>query len=92
MAEQFLRLAVDNNVETLPIGNLMDIGGMARELGKRLDAGEFGNVMTVVTLVASENGLSIHSWGQAPNGYELMGIFETAKLQCFAADADLSDD
>jgi hypothetical protein len=82
-----LRLAVDN-VSELPIGNLMDLGAMARELGKRLDAGEFGNVMTVVTLVAGNEGLSIHSWGEAPNGYELMGIFETAKLQCFAADAD----
>jgi hypothetical protein len=83
-----IRLAVDNGVATLPIGNLMDVGGMARELGKRLDDGEFGEVTTVVTLIATDSGLSIHSWGQAPNGYELMGIFECAKLQCFAADAD----
>lgn len=80
-----LRLVADN-VETLPIGNLMDLGGMARELGKRFDAGEFGDVATVVTLVAGAEGLSIHSWGDAPNGYELMGIFECAKLQCFASD------
>lgn len=85
-----LRL-VASNVATLPIGNLMDMGGMARELGRRLDEGQFGKVMTVVTLVAGEDGLSIHSWGEAPNGYELMGIFETAKLQCFAADAGDDD-
>jgi hypothetical protein len=91
MAE--LHLAVDNNnVSQLPIGNLMDMGAMARELGRRIDSGEFGNALMIVTLVASENGLAIHSWGEAPSGYELMGIFETAKLQCFAADADLSDD
>lgn len=91
MAEQFLKLAVDNNISTLPIGNLLDLGGMARELASRLDAGEFGEVTTVVTLVASADGLSIHSWGHAPSGYELMGMFECAKLQCFAADADSLD-
>jgi hypothetical protein len=53
-----------------------------------LRAGEFGNVSTVVTLIAGPDGLSIHSWGDAPSGYEMMGIFECAKLQCFAADAD----
>jgi hypothetical protein len=78
----------DSNVETLPIGNLRDLGGMAEELGERLRAGEFGNVSTVVTLIAGPDGLSIHSWGDAPSGYEMMGIFECAKLQCFAADAD----
>lgn len=81
-----LRL-VSDNVEQIPISHMMDLGGMARSLGDRLDSKEFGNVCSVVTLIAAEDGLSIHSWGQAPNGYELMGIFEAAKLQCFAADA-----
>jgi hypothetical protein len=92
MADPILRLAVDNNVETLPVGNLMDLGGMARDLGRRLDDGEYGNVTSIVTLVASDAGLAIHCWGENPSGYELMGIFEAAKLQAFAAaDADNDD-
>lgn len=79
-----LRLAVDNSVSTLPVANLKDLGGMARDLGKALDNNEFGNVVTLVTLIVTDDGLSIHSFGECPSGYELMSMFETAKLQCFA--------
>lgn len=83
-----LKLVHDaENVETLTIGNLMDLGGMARELGRRLDANEFGPVTTIVTLIATPDGIAVHSWGENPSGYGLMGMFECAKLQCFAADA-----
>jgi hypothetical protein len=57
-------------------------------LDARLRAGEFGNVSTVVTLIAGPEGLSNSLMGRAPSGYEMMGMFECAKLQCFAADAD----
>jgi hypothetical protein len=87
-----LHLAVDNNVATLPIHNLMDLGDTARELGRRLDAGEYGNVLSVIALIATEDGLNTFTFGHARNGYELMGIFEAAKLQCFASDASEIDD
>lgn len=79
-----LKLVHDANVATIPIANLNDLGGMARDLGERLDGNEFGDVVTIVTLIVTEDGLSIHSFGECPSGYELMGMFETAKLQCFA--------
>lgn len=83
-----LKLVHDaSNVEELPIDNLMDLGGVARKLGQRLDEGAFGDVITVVTLICTADGLAIHSWGENPSGYELMGMFESAKLQVFAEDA-----
>jgi hypothetical protein len=81
-----LKLVHDaENIERLNVGNLMDLGETARELGRRLDDGEYGNVISVVSLIATEDGLATFTWGAPRNGYELMGIFECAKLQCFAS-------
>jgi hypothetical protein len=54
----------DSNVETLPIGNLRDLGGMA-ELSLDSACGQASSATsTVVTLIAGPDGLSIHSWGE----------------------------
>lgn len=83
-----LRLVHDaENVEPLGISNLRDLGAMARELGDMFDEGEFGDALTFVALIVTDDGLRIKTSGENPNGYQLMGIFEAAKLQCFAADA-----
>jgi hypothetical protein len=82
-----LKLVSDNTVE-LPVGNLMDIGGMARRFAEDMDAGEYGDVFRTVVIVQREDGaLHILGWGENTCAYELMGLFEAAKLRVFADDA-----
>jgi hypothetical protein len=87
-----LRLVHDANVESLPVYNVRDMGAMARELGDMFDEGEFGQALTFVALIISDEGLRIKTSGENPNGYQLMGIFEAAKHQCFAADMTEEDE
>jgi hypothetical protein len=84
-----IKLAIDNesNVAPLPVYNVMDLGAMSRELGELFDEDAFGNVSSVVTLIVTDEGLRIKCSGENPSGYQLMGIFEAAKLQIFADNA-----
>ena len=87
-----LRVVIDNtNVETIPVGNLMDIGGMARRFADQLDANEYGDVLRTVKIVETGAGLTILGWGENTTAYELMGMFEAAKLRVFADDAFADD-
>ena len=82
-----IELAVDNtNVEHLPPRGLQDIGDLARGLGDEFDEGKWADVSAVVTIVVTADGMVVLPWGEAVNGYELMGIFEAAKLRVFADD------
>ena len=82
-----LRIVSDNtNVEHLPIRNLSDIAGMARGFADDVDAGQWGQVDRVICLLENENGISILGWGDNTTAYELMGMFEAAKLRVFAED------
>lgn len=82
-----LRIVSDNtNVENLPIRNLADIGGMSRGFADDIDEGKWGKVDRVICLVENENGISILGWGDNTSAYELMGMFEAAKLRVFAED------
>jgi hypothetical protein len=81
-----LKLVSDNTVE-LPVGNLMDIGGMARRFADDIDAGEYGEVVRTIALIETPTGLVILGWGENTSAYELMGLFEAAKLRVFADDA-----
>lgn len=80
-----LKLVADNTVE-LPVGNLMDIAGMARRFADQLDASEYGDVIRTVCIVETTQGLTLLGWGENTSAYELMGIFEAAKLRVFADD------
>ena len=82
-----LKLVHDSNVEELPIGNLMDIAGMARRFADDLDSGSHGEVFRTVVLIQREdNSLAIFGWGENTSAMELMGLFEAAKLRVFAED------
>ena len=82
-----IRLVSDNtNVEELPVGNLRDVAGMARRFGDAIDKGEWGQVDRVVCILENENGISLLGWGENTTAYELMGMFEAAKLRVFAED------
>lgn len=82
-----LRIVSDNtNVEHLPIRNLADIAGMARGFADDVDIDRWGKVDRVICLVENEKGIHILGWGENTTAYELMGMFEAAKLRVFAED------
>ena len=86
-----IELAVDNtNVVTLDTGNLMDMAGMARRFADNIEKGEWGDVTRVIAIVEYEGTMAILPWGENTSPYELMGMFEAAKLRVFAD--DLVDD
>lgn len=87
-----LKLVHDSNVSELPVGNLMDVGGMARRFAEDMDAGKYGEVLrTVVIVHRDDNSLAILGWGENTTALELMGLFEAAKLRVFADDVVDSD-
>lgn len=76
-----MKLIVDNtNIETIPVGNLMDIGEMARRFAEDVDTGQIGDVVSVTLLIETNEGLMRETWGEIPTGYELIGMLETVKL------------
>ena len=81
-----LRL-VDDNVTPLPVRNLNDIASMARGFADDLDSQAYGEVTRVICIAEHEAGLAILGWGENTSPYELMGLFEAAKLRVFADDA-----
>jgi hypothetical protein len=82
-----MKLVIDNeNVSHLPIRNLADIAGMARGFADDIDQGRWGTVDRVICLVENEDGIRILGWGENTSAYELMGMFEAAKLKVFAED------
>ena len=80
-----IKLAVDN-VTQIPCSNLRDVSAMARKFADDIDAGEYGEVDRVICIAENETGISIFGWGIGTSAYELMGLFEAAKLRVFADD------
>ena len=80
-----LGLVVDNsNVTELPVGNLMNLADMARRFADGIEAGEFGHTTRAIVVVETETGLAMMTWGEGATPYEMMGLFEAAKLNVFA--------
>jgi hypothetical protein len=83
-----MKLVVDNsNVEQFPASNVRDLPSMARALADDLDKGLHGEVVSLITIMVRPDGLAISWWGENCTPYELMGLFEAAKLRVFADDA-----
>jgi hypothetical protein len=62
--EEAMKLIVDNsNVETIPVGNLMDIAAMARRFADQVDANDYGEVTQRVDEVMT---LTTHGMVQGP--------------------------
>ncbi len=87
-----LKIAVDNtNVTEFPHCNLMDIAAMSRRFADNIDAGEWPDMSRAVLLVEFGGSLAVLPWGESTTPYELMGLFEAAKLRVFA-DGLIDDD
>jgi hypothetical protein len=81
-----VKIAVDNTVSELPIYNFKDIAACARKWADQLEAGEHGQPFRVIVVAQSDEGIAISGWGENTSAFELMGLFEAAKLRVFADD------
>jgi hypothetical protein len=78
-------LKLVSNIAELPVTNYADIAAMARKFADELEAGEHGTLHRAVLICqADDTSLSIHGWGESTSAYEMMGLFEAAKLNVFA--------
>ena len=80
-----LKLVSDNTVE-LPIINVADIPANLRLLADSIERGDVEGVRSCIFVMVRDDGLSIHVKGENCSSYELMGLFESAKLRVFADD------
>jgi hypothetical protein len=77
-----LRLVSDNPDPSGPdYGNIPE---MLRQYAAEIEAGQYGEPLSVVMVVERDEDLLILGCGEDPSPYELMGLFEAAKLQAFA--------
>jgi hypothetical protein len=84
-----LRLVSDNANPTGP--DYGDIPAMLRQYAAEIEAGQYGDLLSVILLAESEGSIMVLGCGEDPTPYELMGICEAAKLQVFA-DTAIADD
>lgn len=83
-----LKLVADNAEPGTPdYGN---IPAMLRQYANEIEAGRYGEVLSTLLVVERTDGLAILGCGSEPTPYEMMGLFEAAKLRVFAD--DLVDD
>jgi hypothetical protein len=81
-----LKLVHDSNVETIPVGNVRDVPEMLRALADDIDGGAHGDVLSLISVIVRPDGLALAWYGENVTAYELMGLFEAAKLRVFADD------
>jgi hypothetical protein len=75
-----------DKVVTLPKSQRCNIAEQARNFGLDVEGGDWGDVTRVVVLVENECGITPLGWGEQATAYEMMGMFEAAKLKVFAED------
>jgi hypothetical protein len=80
-----LKLISDNTVE-LPVCDVRDIPANLRLLADTVERGDAGSITSCIFLVVRDDGLAIYVKGETCSAYELMGLFEAAKLRVFADD------
>lgn len=81
-----LKLVSDNTVE-LPVVSVSDVPANLRLLADTIERGDIGGLRSCIFVMVLDTGLSIHVKGENCSSYELMGLFEAAKLRVFADDA-----
>jgi hypothetical protein len=82
-----LKLVADNTVSELPIVNVGDVSANLRLLADTIERGDVTDLRSCIHILVTDGGLQIHVSGENCSSYELMGLFEAAKLRVFAEDA-----
>lgn len=81
----------DSNVVELGTVNYADIPNCLRTLATEIEEGLHGEAFRLIGLMERDDGLAIIRLGEITTAYELMGLFEAAKLRVFADDAIVDD-
>lgn len=81
-----VKLVADNTVVPLDVPNYADVPSCLRRLADEVEAGTHGDVFRTIALIEREDGIAIVRLGEITTAYELMGLFEAAKLRVFAED------
>jgi hypothetical protein len=82
-----LKLVHDANVVPLDTPNYGDVPGCLRRLAEEIEADTHGDIFRAVMVLQTDCGIAISRLGECCTAYELMGLFEAAKLRVFADDA-----
>jgi hypothetical protein len=82
-----LKLVSDSTVTELDVYNFQDIAACARRYADQIESNEQGVLSRCVVIAQTDEGIAISVWGENTSAYELMGLFEAAKLRVFADDA-----
>ena len=61
-----------------------NIAEMLRQYAGEIEKGQYGELLSVILVVEGESDIFTLGCGEEPTPYELMGIFEAAKLKAFA--------
>ncbi len=77
-----LRLVSDNEKPTPDF--IKKIAEQARAFADELEAGTHGNVIRIVLAIEFEGGLDVEGWGDHRSPFEMMGLFDAAKMMTFA--------
>jgi hypothetical protein len=81
-----MTLRLVENVSELPITNIADIPANLRLLADTIEDGADPDLRSCIFIMVRDNSLTIHVKGEDCSAYELMGLFEAAKLRVFADD------
>ena len=84
-----LRLVSDNADPTGP--DYANIVAMLRQYANEIEAGQYGEPIRAIMVMQLEDELLTLGCGEEPTAYELMGMFEAAKLRVFADDLNDCD-
>jgi hypothetical protein len=79
-----LRLVSDNAEPRSP--DYANIPEMLRQYAAEIEAGAYGDPICAVLIIERADQLAILGCGEEPTAYEMMGLFEAAKLKAFADD------
>jgi hypothetical protein len=84
-----LRLVADNPEPGLP--DYRNIAEMLRQYANEIEAGQYGDIVSALLVLETPTKPITLGCGEEPTPYEVMGIFEAAKLHAFADHVTVSN-
>lgn len=82
-----MKLVYDaDRIENPPDTIEASISDELRQLAAAIDRGEWGIPVSAVLLIENASGIHTVGIGEQATAYEMMGMFEAAKLKVFAKD------
>jgi len=81
-------LKLVHDAESVAVTLTGDIASQLRAFADAVEAGEYGEVVTVYTLIDTPDNLHTEVWGEDLTRYEAIGLLEFAKRAALGEDYD----